>query len=49
MLFHAGMAAACAGDAPAARRRLSASLSLNPAFSVRWAPVARRELRRLGS
>ncbi len=49
MLFHAGMAAACAGDAPAARRRLSAALSLNPAFSVRWAPVARRELRRLGS
>jgi tetratricopeptide (TPR) repeat protein len=49
MLFHAGMAAACAGDPAAARRRLSAALSLNPAFSVRWAPVARRELGRLGS
>ena len=49
MLFHAGMAAACAGDAPSARQRLSSALTLNPAFSVRWAPVARRELRRLGS
>lgn len=47
MLFQAGMAAACAGDAAAARTRLSAALALNPAFSVRWAPVARRELARL--
>jgi len=47
MLFHAGMAAACAGRPDAARTRLSAALELNPAFSVRWAPVARRELARL--
>jgi tetratricopeptide (TPR) repeat protein len=44
MLFHAGMAASCAGDSAAARERLSRALALNPAFSVRWAPVARREL-----
>jgi tetratricopeptide (TPR) repeat protein len=44
MLFHAGMAASCAGDPAAARERLSRALELNPAFSVRWAPVARREL-----
>lgn len=47
MLFQAGMAAACAGRAGAARQRLSAALALNPAFSVRWAPVARHELARL--
>jgi tetratricopeptide (TPR) repeat protein len=47
MLFHAGMAASCAGHAGAARERLSAALALNPRFSVRWAPVARRELARL--
>jgi hypothetical protein len=41
------MAASCAGRADAARQRLSAALALNPAFSVRWAPVARRELARL--
>jgi tetratricopeptide (TPR) repeat protein len=47
MLFHAGMAAACAGRPGAARVRLSQALALNPSFSVRWAPVARRELARL--
>ncbi len=47
MLFHAGMAAACAGDRASAQARLSQALELNPAFSVRWAPVARRELARL--
>ncbi len=47
LFFHAGMAAACAGDRESARTRLSAALALNPAFSVRWAPVARHELRRL--
>ncbi|HEX2504488.1 MAG TPA: tetratricopeptide repeat protein, partial [Miltoncostaeaceae bacterium] len=49
MLFHAGMAASCAGRADAARERLARALELNPAFSVRWAPVARRELARLAS
>ena len=44
MLFQAGMAASCAGRADVARQRLSAALELNPAFSVRWAPVAEREL-----
>jgi len=44
MLFHAGMAASCAGRTAVARQRLGAALDLNPAFSVRWAPVARREL-----
>ena len=44
MLFHAGMAASCAGRPAVARQRLRAALDLNPAFSVRWAPVARREL-----
>ena len=43
MLFQAGMAASCAGRSEVARERLSAALALNPDFSVRWAPVARRE------
>ncbi len=47
LLFQAGMAAACAGRSGTARARLSAALDLNPAFSLRWAPVARRELARL--
>jgi tetratricopeptide (TPR) repeat protein len=49
MLFHAGMAAACAGRPAVARERLSRALALNPAFSVRWAPVARRQLARLAA
>ena len=44
MLFHAGMAASCDGRPALARQRLRAALDLNPAFSVRWAPVARRAL-----
>ena len=47
MLFRAGMAASCAGRPAVARQRLTAALALNPAFSPRWAPVARRELARL--
>ena len=49
MLFQAGMAASCAGRTEVARRRLSAALALNPAFSVRWAPVARSELAKVSS
>ena len=49
LLFRAGMAAACAERPEAARAHLSAALRLNPAFSVRWAPVARRELAKLTS
>lgn len=48
MRFHAGMAARCAGDRPAARRLLGEALRLSPDFSVRWAPVARRALSELG-
>ena len=44
MLFHAGMAARCAGRPAEARLHLAAALDLNPRFSVRWAPVARRTL-----
>jgi tetratricopeptide (TPR) repeat protein len=44
MLFHAGMAAACAGRPAAARARIAAAVRLNPAFSLRWAPVARAML-----
>ncbi len=44
MLFHAGAAAHCAGAAADARTWLTAALDLNPDFSVRWAPVARRML-----
>lgn len=49
MLFHAGMAAACAGRPAVARDHLTAALDLNPVFSLRWAPIARRELVRLTS
>jgi tetratricopeptide (TPR) repeat protein len=48
MLFTAGMAASCAGRPAEARRRLTAALDLNPHFSLRWAPVARSSLSRLG-
>lgn len=44
MLFHAGMAAACNGRRAAARDRLSAALTLNPALTLRWAATARRQL-----
>ena len=49
MLFQAGMAASCAGRTDVARQRLSAALALNPAFSVRWAPVAESELAKVSS
>ncbi len=47
LLFRAGQAAACAGDREAARRRLRTALRISPRFSLRWAPVARRQLARL--
>lgn len=47
MLFHAGMAAACAGRPAVARTRLAAALDLNPEFSLRWSPVARATLARV--
>jgi uncharacterized membrane-anchored protein len=43
-LFRAGMANACAGDTARARAHLARALRVNPHFSVRWSPVARRTL-----
>lgn len=44
LLFHAGAAARCAGERADAARYLQQALDLNPRFSVRWAPVAKRML-----
>ena len=44
LLFHAGAAARCAGERTDAVRYLGQALELNPRFSVRWAPVAKRML-----
>ncbi|HYM58705.1 MAG TPA: hypothetical protein VES79_12150 [Solirubrobacteraceae bacterium] len=41
-LFHRGMIERCLGHRAAARRWFRRALALNPSFSVRWAPVARR-------
>jgi tetratricopeptide (TPR) repeat protein len=43
--FHLGYAQGCAGDGSARRDAYRRALALNPAFSVRWAPVARDALR----
>ncbi len=40
--FHRGMIERCLGDASAARMWFHRALSLNPHFSIRWSPVARR-------
>jgi tetratricopeptide (TPR) repeat protein len=42
MLFHRGMAERCLGHDSAGRSWFRRALALNPHFSVRWAPVARR-------
>lgn len=47
MHFQAGVAARCAGRPGDARRLVSRALAVNPRFSVRWAPHARRMLREL--
>lgn len=47
MHFHAGMIASARGERAAAISHLHAALSLNPYFSLRYAPVARAELARL--
>jgi tetratricopeptide (TPR) repeat protein len=40
--FHRGMILRCLGDDAGARTRFRRALTLNPHFSVTWAPVARR-------
>jgi tetratricopeptide (TPR) repeat protein len=44
LFFHRGYAAGCAGDRGAMRAWYRKALAQSPAFSVRWAPVARRAL-----
>jgi tetratricopeptide (TPR) repeat protein len=41
-LFHRGMIERCLGHESAGRRWFRSALALNPHFSVRWAPLARR-------
>lgn len=45
LLFHLGYAEGCAGNRSAMRDAYRRALEVNPAFSVRWAPVARDALR----
>jgi tetratricopeptide (TPR) repeat protein len=42
LFFHRGYAAGCAGDRAGMLRWYRTALAQSPAFSVRWAPVARR-------
>lgn len=44
LFFHRGYAAGCAGDVGAMRTWYRKALALSPAFSIRWAPVARKAL-----
>jgi tetratricopeptide (TPR) repeat protein len=45
LFFHRGMIERCLGNHEAAREWFGRALSLNPNFSLLWAPVARRALR----
>jgi tetratricopeptide (TPR) repeat protein len=47
-LFHAGMIQLRLGDETAARSLLRGAIDVNPFFSVRWSPVLRDVLHRLG-
>lgn len=47
--FHAGMIELALGDSEGAADDLTAALAINPHFSTRWAPVARRALDGTGS
>ena len=40
--FHRGMVERCLGDKREGHRWFSRALAVNPQFSLRWAPVARR-------
>ena len=42
MWFHRGAGERCLGRSEAARTSFREALAINPWFSVRWAPVARR-------
>jgi tetratricopeptide (TPR) repeat protein len=42
LFFHRGYAAGCAGDSAGMRRWYRKAVAQSPAFSVRWAPVARK-------
>lgn len=42
--FHAGLIAQANGDAAAAKKHLQTALSINPYFSIRYAPVAKQML-----
>jgi tetratricopeptide (TPR) repeat protein len=42
LYFHRGYAAGCAGDRDEMRAWYRRALAQSPAFSVRWAPVARK-------
>lgn len=44
LFFHRGYAAGCSGDPTGRAAWYRKALALNPNFSVRWAPVARRAL-----
>jgi tetratricopeptide (TPR) repeat protein len=44
LFFHRGYAAGCAGDRAEMTRWYRKALSLNPSFSVQWAPVAKKAL-----
>jgi tetratricopeptide (TPR) repeat protein len=44
LFFHRGYAEGCAGNVAAQRTWYARALALDPEFSIRWAPVARRAL-----
>ena len=44
VFFHRGYAAGCGGDTAVMRTWYRRALALSPAFSIRWAPVARKAL-----